>query len=276
MKRRAMSTSANDNDDDKSGDDSSNQVASNLDQSPSLPHDVRSFVGEGQEGNVKNGKGIVVHADGSRYEGEFLNGKYHGSGILTLSDGYLPIMEQWKDGVQHGIGTCSFANGNRYQGEFEKGEFHGTGIHWLAQGGLYVGSFQHGIPNGEGTAKYSNNKDLTYIGQWKDGKEHGFGTMVKETQDLNPFLRFIIGDFAAISGQFQNGLPQGRHLVREENGSESIVAFKNGEQTHFPSLWEYKKLGMRTKLMFSGFGAISGAAAGWLVVGPCLISILFY
>lgn len=175
-----------------------------------------------------------MNADGSQYEGEFRNGKYHGSGILKRSNG-SSYDGTWKDGVKHGQGVYSFANGNRYQGEFREGKFHGTGAFWYAQGGLHVGSFQHGIPNGKGIAKYLNNKDLTYIGQWKDGKEHGFGTMVKETQDLNLFLRFIIGDFAAISGQFRNGLAEGRHLVHEKMVVRALSHSRMESKHTFPA-----------------------------------------
>lgn len=39
------------------------------------------------EGDCTNGQGIMMIADGSRYEGQFRNGKLHGKGAVKLANG---------------------------------------------------------------------------------------------------------------------------------------------------------------------------------------------
>ena len=53
----------------------------------------------------RNGKlPLINNPDGSTYEGEWLNGKYHGQGIFT------------------------WPNGDRFEGEYRDGKKHGRGI----------------------------------------------------------------------------------------------------------------------------------------------------
>jgi hypothetical protein len=57
---------------------------------------------------------------GSRYEGEWLEGWYHGKGKYFFPDGVI------------------------YEGEFFKGEFHGTGTLIYPSGGKYKASWENG------------------------------------------------------------------------------------------------------------------------------------
>ena len=38
-------------------------------------------------GNCKNGRGTFVHEDGTKYSGQFKDGKYHGKGRLIYPNG---------------------------------------------------------------------------------------------------------------------------------------------------------------------------------------------
>ena len=49
------------------------------------------------EGDCFNGRGTMVYASGSKYEGEWLNGKKHGQGIYTRPDG-ASYDGEWQDG----------------------------------------------------------------------------------------------------------------------------------------------------------------------------------
>src|SRR5688572_3696270 len=91
-------------------------------------------------------------ADGSRYEGEFRNGKRHGRGILITADGH------------------------RYEGEFLNGLRSGRGI-LRHTGYTYEGSFLNDKPHGQGVIIWRDGD--RYEGGWADGKTHGFGTYTK-------------------------------------------------------------------------------------------------
>ena len=54
------------------------------------------------------------------YVGEFRNGKFHGFGTYTGSDGYKYV-GGFKDGLEHGQGTYSYSDGFQYVGEFKGG-----------------------------------------------------------------------------------------------------------------------------------------------------------
>jgi hypothetical protein len=50
------------------------------------------------------GKGIMIWADGSRYEGDFKSGKIEGQGTKVFSNGNTYI-GWWKNDLQHGSGV---------------------------------------------------------------------------------------------------------------------------------------------------------------------------
>jgi hypothetical protein len=54
------------------------------------------YIGQFTKGNP-NGKGKMTFQDGRYYEGEFLNGKFHGQGIMYL-DAHVKIKGKWRDG----------------------------------------------------------------------------------------------------------------------------------------------------------------------------------
>ncbi len=72
-----------------------------------------SYNGEWSKDGKREGKGLLVLSDGSKYSGEFLNGFYSGHGVLELS------------------------NGSHYEGGFELGKFHGYGVFQREDGMLF-------------------------------------------------------------------------------------------------------------------------------------------
>jgi hypothetical protein len=55
------------------------------------------------KGNCNNGKGVYVNNQG-RYKGRFKNGKHHGQGVMSFSDG-SSYDGKWRSGNRHGKGT---------------------------------------------------------------------------------------------------------------------------------------------------------------------------
>ena len=102
-------------------------------------------------GNCENGTGTLVSTllGGSKYVGE------------------------WRDGKRHGKGTLTFASGTIYVGEWRDGNFHGEGT-WTGYGVKYVGEFVDGNHHGKGTVTWANGDE--YVGEWRDHKQHGEGT----------------------------------------------------------------------------------------------------
>ena len=67
----------------------------------------------------KQETGRIVYGGGF-YEGEIANGKPHGKGIQTFSDG-MRYEGEFRDGKLHGKGIQTFPDGTRYEGEFRHG-----------------------------------------------------------------------------------------------------------------------------------------------------------
>ena len=67
-------------------------------------------------GQFKNGKGDgrgeVVHSNGSRYVGEVKEDKYNGQGIFYDANGNKYVGE-WKDDKINGQGTYTYADNNK-------------------------------------------------------------------------------------------------------------------------------------------------------------------
>ena len=84
------------------------------------------------------------------YVGEKKDGKRHGQGTLTFSDG-TKYEEEWKDGKEHGQGTLTKPNGDKYVGEFKDGKQDGQGTYTHSDGKKYVGEWKDGYKTGQGT-----------------------------------------------------------------------------------------------------------------------------
>ena len=123
--------------------------------------------GEVNAQGQREGRGTMVYADGSMYEGQWLAGRYHGQGKMTQATGNV-YEGEWVEGKMQGHGKYSFAGGDVYEGEFQKGAYHGRGKMTFAGGNVYDG-------------------------EWADGEQHGIG---KETLADGPY-RFLVSCYEA-------------------------------------------------------------------------------
>ena len=74
---------------------------------------------------VLNGHGSTISADGSKYVGEFKDGKYHGQGFLCVGDqkfSHDEYVGEFSQGEFEGEGTCRWADGRKYVGRWKGGE----------------------------------------------------------------------------------------------------------------------------------------------------------
>ncbi len=65
----------------------------------------------------KEGHGVQIWQDGSKYEGQWVNGKANGKGRFILADGDI-YEGDWMDDKAHGIGTYKYSDGAIYNGEW--------------------------------------------------------------------------------------------------------------------------------------------------------------
>jgi len=108
------------------------------------------------------------------YEGNTVNHKKHGKGILKNQNGELIYVGNFKDDLFHGRGCLTLNNHDEYEGEFFQQKRSGFGT--LISGDKkyrFDGQWENDIKHGKG---YEVVTDLyVYDGDFKNGKKEGTG-----------------------------------------------------------------------------------------------------
>ena len=120
----------------------------------------------------RGGRRVHTWPNGKRYEGDFVNGKYHGRGVHTWPSG-ARYKGDFRDNKRTGHGIYTWPNGNRYEGEFVDGDRTGHGIFMWASGSRYEGNFRDNKRTGHGIYTWPNG--TRYEGGFVDGEVHGQG-----------------------------------------------------------------------------------------------------
>lgn len=165
-------------------------------------------------GFMRHGQGTLTLSEGTRYECEWRNDERHGQGRESWADGTL-FVGSYQKGMRSGHGVMTWPEGSRYSGHFECGRANGEGELVRTDGSVYRGAFSEDCMSGEGrmqwrdgvvyTGHFSANrregfgkmvwtsgKWKSYEGHWKDGMQHGHGTLVDQSN-------------VAFSGTFHEG-----------------------------------------------------------------------
>ena len=114
-----------------------------------------------------------------RYEGNFSNFKLSGKGKKYVLD-ELMYEGEFLDGKYHGYGKYSSSYGT-YEGEFKNGERDGQGT-LILHGVKYVGDFKNGNKHGMGVESYkeSHQTDDFCKGEWRDDWKYKVKYFTKE------------------------------------------------------------------------------------------------
>jgi len=111
---------------------------------------------------MREGLGIQVWPDGSRYEGIWLNNKANKKGRLIYSDGDFNFGD-WKDDKKFGKGKfVHFDGAATYEGEWND-EKHGFGNEKWLDGAFYQGEYKNGQKSGKGKFHWADGSVLTEI-----------------------------------------------------------------------------------------------------------------
>jgi len=129
-------------------------------------------------GDCKNGPGTFAYPDGSKYDGNFANGKFDGEGIFSFANGDS-YTGSFKENYPDGHGTRKLKTGEEETGKWQQGEFVGNS---LTEGGK-VGCIEGDCENGQGTYVYKAGS-AKYFGTFKDKNPHGYGTCTYANGDV--------------------------------------------------------------------------------------------
>lgn len=149
-----------------------------------------------------NGQGIMYFSNGNKYLGDWVDETREGKGRLIFAEGHVYTGEFHNNTFQ-GHGKMEYANGDVYEGQWKKGLAEGHGVYTFHAGGWYEGEFMHGLFEGEGTFHYPDGS--TFTGYWKGNKKHGPG-------------RYEYGNNQVYEGQWAEGRPltEGAPLIPDE------------------------------------------------------------
>ncbi|MBX9745094.1 MAG: hypothetical protein K2X08_07800, partial [Chlamydiales bacterium] len=170
-----------------------------------------------------DGYGRVVFSSQEIYEGEWKNGNPHGVGCWIFSKGaiYAKYEGQFVEGKFSGYGVLTFANGGVYEGEFKEGCFEGYGCFKASKGTIFKGQFSKGTIFGKGV--HINHTGIEFEGTFLNSKITGMD-------------RFRIGDLHFfkllydLSGGALPGYAIGifadylMHYFKEDPAIEKVIA----------------------------------------------------
>ena len=184
-------------------------------------------------------QGIYYDPKGKVYKGQFENGKFKGKG--ELKEGEYKIVghfEKNKLNRQGKIEKPEFT----YEGDIIRDKPHGWGIKTYRNGAVYKGYFKNGKEQGEGEMRFQNGTQ--YTGHFLDGIPNGNGMMLEVSGDKyeGDFVRGKksgMGKLMYLSpeevhktdyeGEFKDNYPNGKGVLRFENGSMYKGEFKDGK-----------------------------------------------
>ena len=131
----------------------------------------------------REGYGILIRPDGTKYIGNYKNDYQEGRGININKEG-KELIGLFKDGhVIKGKSIMYYNEPNihsmlfttNYEGDFQNNKREGYGIFIMEDGSKYEGEFQKDAYCGKGTYYFSNGNK--YEGRFKDNQKEGKGTI---------------------------------------------------------------------------------------------------
>ncbi|KAJ3672202.1 hypothetical protein LUZ60_006923 [Juncus effusus] len=129
------------------------------------------YDGEWKRG-MRHGKGKTLWPNGSTHEGEYSGGYIHGTGFYTGTTN-LTYKGRFKLNLKHGLGFQTFPNGDFYEGSWIQGSIEGQGKYTWSNGNFYEGNMKLGLMHGKGMLTWRNGD--SFEGNWNNGLMHGFG-----------------------------------------------------------------------------------------------------
>lgn len=146
------------------------------------------YYGEKNTHNIYQGYGKLVD-ENTEYLGQFVNGKYHGLGVLNFKnkDDKYTYKGEFKDGKMSGLGIMELDSQGRqnpqrgfqiYHGQFQNNMPYGLGyMERDVVNDFYklIGEFHYGKANGLGQMNGMIRSIGEYIGQIENNQKHGIG-----------------------------------------------------------------------------------------------------
>jgi len=205
-----------------------------------------TYRGQFKDGK-RHGHGTMVLPDGTKQEADWKHDHRHGKGTELFPDG-THFLGSYMDGLRSGHGVMTWPEGSQYSGQFEKGKANGKGVLQRTDGSVYRGQFCEDCMSGQGCMEWedgvsyvgqfvanrregsgkmtwASGKWQSYDGEWKNGMQHGHGTLLGHNSTTN------------FSGVFHWG-----KLARWDNAEGGSEEGPLEQPSHVPSYWDNQDL----------------------------------
>lgn len=173
-----------------------------------------SYTGQFQN-YLRHGSGTLTLSDGTIYEAEWRNDERHGRGKESCPDGTV-FNGLYTKGMRHGQGVMTWPEGSQYSGQFERGRANGEGELLRTDGSIYKGHFTEDCMSGEGRMQWRDG--VEYTGQFVANRREGFGTMLWTT-----------GRWKNYKGQWKDGMQHGQGTLTDHSGGDFKGIFSAGK-----------------------------------------------
>lgn len=179
-----------------------------------------------------SGKAKVLYGDSKLlYEGQILEGKYNGFGMLYNKRHELVYSGDFKLNNYNGNGELFKNNKTKYKGDFLLNKYNGKGqLYYDNEVLFYEGDFKDGVFDGSGTLYYPDGK-TKYQGEFKKGIFSGSGTLYSENKKIRYKGDFKFGKYESqgilydstgnkkYTGSFSDGLLEGEGTEYSSSGA---------------------------------------------------------
>eukprot|EP01103_Thecamoeba_quadrilineata_P000994 TRINITY_DN1087_c0_g6_i1.p1 TRINITY_DN1087_c0_g6~~TRINITY_DN1087_c0_g6_i1.p1 ORF type:complete len:1356 (-),score=306.30 TRINITY_DN1087_c0_g6_i1:35-4102(-) len=147
---------------------------------PSAPSFISTSPTSAQPSSSGNSNFAILQLSNGYYRGQVNEkGELHGRGIMVFTDGSR-YEGQWSDGKQNGQGELVEVDDSIYRGNFHQGLKSGAGTQEWPNGEFYEGQWRQNLRDGWGTLKSTGSKakNFFYDGQWKYDMMDGTGMTI--------------------------------------------------------------------------------------------------
>ncbi|MBN1363670.1 MAG: hypothetical protein JW976_02585 [Syntrophaceae bacterium] len=166
-----------------------------------------------------NNREILTFADGTKYEGNIVNGQPHGRGTYTWANGNK-YEGDWADGKMSGMGTYTCSNGKQFTGDFENNKPVGFTINCVLQNSGNISIPRRTMSEYQRQGSYTDANGNKYEGNIVNGKLHGKGTLTSPSGNK-------------YEGDFVDGKINGWGTYTCSNGKQFTGNFKNNKPVGF-------------------------------------------
>lgn len=164
---------------------------------------------------MRHGQGTLTLSDGTKYECEWRHDERHGEGKEYWADGTI-FEGTYVKGMRNGHGVMTWPEGSKYAGQFKRGRANGEGELVRTDGSVYHGLFSEDCMCGEGRMQWRDG--VEYVGQFVGNRREGFGRMVWTT-----------GRWKSYEGHWKDGVQHGHGTLIDRNDSEFSGTFCAGK-----------------------------------------------